>query len=76
MSNSKAETEKLFVPIYISTFMGGDFSLRQITSVKDLKDNLKLWLSELDGWRDDLIVTECVMMHGKMSVTLKDGIVQ
>ena len=66
-----------FSESYVQTFMGGEFTLREINTVGDLKNGLTTWLREIDGWGSgDTKISECELMNGKLIVTLEEGIVQ
>lgn len=68
---------ELFEATYVSTFMGGEFTLKEIKTVGDLRRGLRAWLAEVDGWGgDDLEIAECAIVPEKVTVTLKTGIVQ
>lgn len=61
----------------VSMFMGGEFRLKEIRTVGDLRRGLQAWLDELGGWGgDDAELSECEIMRDRLIVTLKDGIVQ
>ena len=61
----------------ISTFMGGEFRLKEIRTIGDLRRGLQTWVDELGGWGgDDEDLFECEIMRDKLIVTLKEGIVQ
>ena len=66
-----------FRECYISTFMGGEFRLKDVRTVGDLRRGLQSWIDELGGWGgDDTELSECEIMRDRLIVTLKDGIVQ
>ena len=75
-SPSRCSTAE-FRECYISTFMGGEFRLKEIRTVGDLRRGLQTWVDELGGWGgDDEDLFECEIMRDKLIVTLKEGIVQ
>ena len=66
-----------FRECFISTFMGGEFRLKEIRTVGDLRRGLQSWIDELAGWGgDDAELSECELMRERLIVTLKNGIVQ
>ena len=66
-----------FRELYVQTFMGGEFSLKDIETVGDLRRGLESWLEEIDSWNSkDAKVSECELMRGQLVVRLEEGIVQ
>lgn len=66
-----------FRECYISKFMGGEFRLKEIRTVGDLRRGLQSWIDELGGWGgDDAELYECEIMRDRLIVVLKDGVVQ
>jgi hypothetical protein len=66
-----------FKESYVQTFMGGEFSLKEIRTVGDLRRGLESWLAEINGWSgDDTKIGECELHRGRLIVTLQHGIVQ
>ena len=62
---------------YVQTFMGGEFELKDIRTLGDLRRGISSWYSELGRWGEEsTVLVECEMMRGKLVVTMKDGIVQ
>ena len=58
-------------------FMGGEFELKDVKTLGDLRRGLRDWLNEVDGWgADDVKIGACDVLRGKLAVTLQDGIYQ
>ena len=67
-----------FEPVYIQTFMGGQFKFRSghPATVGELRRWLKEVDKELDGWQDDLKISEIHMTGHTIDISLEEGIVQ
>lgn len=63
-----------FGPIYIRTFMGGDFQLGRPQTVKELREAFRDIDQELAGWGDDVAISDVAIVKDHIRITLKEGI--
>jgi len=62
-----------FEPSVIETFMGGTFELKDIRTVKGLKEALKAIEEEVTSWPEDTAIGELHLERDKIHVTLAEG---
>lgn len=65
-----------FEPRHVEVFVGGDFDVGQPRTVRDFRQALREFDTELSSWGDDQEIAEVHVHNGKIQVTLKDGVVQ
>lgn len=63
-------------PVNILVFMGGNFTLDQPRTIRELREQLQEMDRELAGWGDDAEVNTVVIHDGKIQVTLRNGLPQ
>jgi len=65
-----------FQPAEVRTFAGGTFTFENPRTVGQLREALRQMDLELDGWGDEMEISEVHVHNGKIDVTLAKGIPQ